>query len=338
MSMDGPSPVVSKVHTIVGPLLIAVTVNTFLYGVCFLQLVRYFTSGSRDHLSMKLFIAWELVIDTFHSAILIYTMWKFVVSNFANEAFLDTTPWSLTSTPALTALSACPVQIFLSYRVKKLSGSWTVFIILLLLSLAEGTLGIAVSTETLRAKKYILSADNLNRWPDHCSYSLAALIRTITILDSWTAVSVAADVTISASLIYYLRKRRTGVRHMDYLISRLIREVIESASFASFFSIMVLITSILWPATQIVTVFTLPVGRVYTNTFLAILNSRQSLQRELHENIHSSRETESNYGERMTGEISTLNRNKGATGVQSMPATAGNNLSFTIISTDTDDI
>ncbi|KIK64729.1 hypothetical protein GYMLUDRAFT_240688 [Collybiopsis luxurians FD-317 M1] len=157
-----PSPVVSKVHTIVGPLLIAAMLNTILYGVCFLQFVRYFTSGTRDRLSMKLFIAWELVIDTFHSAILIYMMWKFVVSNFANEAFLDTTPWSLTSTPALTALSACPIQIFLSYRVKKLSGSWTVFIILLLLSLAEGTLGIAVSTETLRAKKYILSADNLN--------------------------------------------------------------------------------------------------------------------------------------------------------------------------------
>ncbi|KIK64730.1 hypothetical protein GYMLUDRAFT_240689 [Collybiopsis luxurians FD-317 M1] len=71
------------------------------------------------------------------------------------------------------------------------------------------------------------------------------------------------------------------------------------------------------------------------NTFLAILNSRQSLQRELHENIHSTTQTEFNYEER---EISNLDRSKSTTGAQNIPTTAANDLSFTVISTDTDDL
>ncbi|KIK64821.1 hypothetical protein GYMLUDRAFT_402294 [Collybiopsis luxurians FD-317 M1] len=50
---------------------------------------------------------------------------------------------------------------------------------------------------------------------------------------------------------------------------------------------MFLITALLWPTSMIPTNFSIPMGRAYTNTFLAILNSRPKLRRELHEYLSS---------------------------------------------------
>ncbi|KIK64732.1 hypothetical protein GYMLUDRAFT_399842 [Collybiopsis luxurians FD-317 M1] len=306
--MDAANPQHGSAHTVVGPLLIAVTLNTFLYGICFLQFVRYFTSGTQDRLPMRLLIAWEVIIDTFHSALLVYMIWQYAISNFGNEAFLlEATPWSLISNPGLTALSACPIQAFLSYRVKKLSGSWIVFIPLLILSLAEGALGLATAAKGLQAK------------------SLPEMLRTFPMLESFTAVSVATDVTISATLIFYLRKRNTGSRPTDHLISRLIRGTIESASLASIFAIMLPISGTVWPSTTIVTVFSLPMGRIYTSTFLAILNSRHNLLRKLHDDFRGkTTDPELVCPERTTGEISFSRQSSESLGVPSLNATTAN--------------
>ncbi|KIK62888.1 hypothetical protein GYMLUDRAFT_41750 [Collybiopsis luxurians FD-317 M1] len=253
------------IKVIVGPILIAVTIKTFLYGICFLQFIWYFMAGTRDRLLMKLFVYWELLVNTFHTALSVYIIWQYVVNNFTNETFLKTGSWPLISTGFMTACSACPIQIYLAYCVKIVSGSWIVFAVLLALTLAEGSLMIVSSTVLLlRARE--------------------GASRFVPAVDSWAAFTAATDIAINVSLIFYLRKSRTGSRRTDHVISRLIRAAIETASFGSFFSVMLLITFTLWPALTINTVFSIPLGGVYANTFLAILNSRESLRKELHDN------------------------------------------------------
>ncbi|KIK65467.1 hypothetical protein GYMLUDRAFT_355750 [Collybiopsis luxurians FD-317 M1] len=73
----------------------------------------------------------------------------------------------------------------------------------------------------------------------------------------------------SSCLIFYLRRSRTGLHRTDRVISRLMHDAVESASFASFCSIMTLLTFTLWPATLLGVLFSTPLGRVYTNTLLA---------------------------------------------------------------------
>ncbi|KAF5369237.1 hypothetical protein D9757_013259 [Collybiopsis confluens] len=277
----------------------------------------------------RLLVVWELVIDTLHSTLLLYMIWQYLIDNFSNEAFLEVTPWSITSTAALTALSACPIQIYLSHRVKKLSGSWVVFTPLLILSLAEGSLGIATSTQTLQATKID-------------SYYNASRLVSIHIKNP---VSVATDVSISSSPNIKLMERYYSVYALystyarnapgfvvctsnalrvdssldwcheisetDHLVSRLVREAVETASFASVFSIMLLVTSIAWPSTQILTVFALgvhvcrgslglevssnnnPTNTERRNTFLAILNSREEKRRVLQYGRSESTTTDS---------------------------------------------
>ncbi|KAF5369239.1 hypothetical protein D9757_013257 [Collybiopsis confluens] len=119
-----------------GSLVVGVQFNAFLYGLCLLQLVTYFTSGARDRLAIRLMIVWVLFIDTAITAMSLYMLWEYVVANFSNEAYM-LTGRHITYPPALTALGACPIQIFLAYRVKRLSGSWVVFTVLVLLTITE---------------------------------------------------------------------------------------------------------------------------------------------------------------------------------------------------------
>ncbi|KIK58066.1 hypothetical protein GYMLUDRAFT_45614 [Collybiopsis luxurians FD-317 M1] len=244
----------------VGPMVIAVTINTFLYGLCFLQFIRYFTSASRDHFWTRLLVSWELLIDTCHSAVAVYMLWLYVVDNFTNEGFIVTAPWPVSSIAMFSAFSVTPIQIYLSYRVKKLSGNWIVFSILLALTITDGSLSVALAASALQTP------------------TLAAMKRIASLIQSWPAFTAATDVAISASLIYYLRKGQIRSRQTDHIVSRLIREAIETASSASFFSIMLVVSYSLWPTTMISLVFAFPMARVYTNSFLAILNSRRGLR------------------------------------------------------------
>ncbi|KIK64735.1 hypothetical protein GYMLUDRAFT_240696 [Collybiopsis luxurians FD-317 M1] len=235
------------VAIIVGPLLVAVMLNTFLYGLCLLQFITYFTSGTQDRMAIKFMIAWELFIDTAHSILSVYMLWAYVIDNFGNKAYLRRNPWHLTFPPTLTPLSACPIQIFLAYRVKRLSGSRIVFIVLVILTLIECMPHILLAKES-----------------------------------KWTSTVSTAET--------------------EYLVSRFIREAVETGSFATLFAISLIITvadsqNQQWKGRQLIfMVFSIPIGRIYTNTFLAILNSRQNLRRELHDYSYTKSSVTQNSG------------------------------------------
>ncbi|KIK64606.1 hypothetical protein GYMLUDRAFT_240580 [Collybiopsis luxurians FD-317 M1] len=283
-----------------GPLLVAVMFNTFLYGLCLLQFITYFTSGTRDRPSIKLMIVWELLVDTFHTALLVYTLWHYVVDNFKNEASFLSNPWPLDILPVMTVLSASPIQIFLSDRVRKLSGSRIVFILLVFLTLVEGCLGFATSAITLQAKKYghyFASSPRFNS--DQAPSSQLGSRKALR--GSCRHQSVHASYTTCKQVESDIKNIEGET---DYLVSWFIRAAIESGSFASLFTILHIITITLRGDTMIFMVFGMvnafliypfsfctltnvvpcqPIGRIYTNTFLAILNSRKGLRRKLHQ-------------------------------------------------------
>ncbi|KAF5350299.1 hypothetical protein D9757_013189 [Collybiopsis confluens] len=257
---------------ILGPLVIAITINTFLYGLCLMQFVKYFRSGVRDSLPMRLFVSWELFLDTFHTVVSTVTLWRYGVDNFNNEAFLVSAPWILSVTGVVSAFSVCPVQAYLSYRVKKLSTSWMPFTVLL----------VAIFIEA-RPICHFLMMDIMNS--EHAG-RLSGLLDMGTLAKGWTISGAITNIAISACLIFYLRKRSAGIYRTDRVISRLIRQAVETAFIAAFFSIMLLITYLQWPNTLVSSIFAFPLGRVYTNTCLAVINSRPTLRRELRDDIY----------------------------------------------------
>ncbi|KAJ6463145.1 hypothetical protein C8R47DRAFT_84091 [Mycena vitilis] len=255
----------SAVKLLLGPILIGVSLNTLLYGVCVTQFVSYYSSTRRlgDSRATRLLVAWELLINTAHSAIAIYYAWLYMVDNFLNAAFLETAPWPLTSVPLFTAMSSCPIQLFLIYRVFLLSKSRYIAAVLVFLTVING--GIAIVTSVL-AFNVKTSANETG-------------VRPVT--DAWLGMTVANDFAITLALVYYLFQSRTGLSQTDTVINRLIQSAVESAAAATLFAILVMITFTRLPATGLYIMFSLPLGRIYTSTLLSTLNRRESLRQDL---------------------------------------------------------
>ncbi|KAJ7309995.1 hypothetical protein DFH08DRAFT_1088175 [Mycena albidolilacea] len=249
------------VKLFLGPIYVGTIVSTCLFGVCASQFTTYFLSARRlqDSLSVRALVLWELLISIFCSATSVYFVWLYLVDNYFNPGFMAFAPWPLAAVPMLSVLSACPVQIFMAYRVFSLSKSYFLFGLLILLTIAN--VGIALATSVLAFG--FLFADGSQLTPQ---------------ADSWLAITVVNDLSLTLSLMYYLHQYRTGFTKTDTVIRRLMRSALESAAFATFFSIMILIMFTVLPKTGLHLMFSQPMGRIYTSTLLSTLNARETLR------------------------------------------------------------
>jgi hypothetical protein len=81
-----------------------------------------------------------------------------------------------------------------------------------------------------------------------------------------TKVLIRSPVT----LVIVFSRSRTGFRKTDSVLKRLIRGAIQTGLFAGIFSMADLITFIVLPNTELYAMFTIPIGRIYTN--VSVLN------------------------------------------------------------------
>ncbi|KAJ7849597.1 hypothetical protein B0H13DRAFT_2285024 [Mycena leptocephala] len=270
------------INLILGPVIIGIIINTFIFGVVFTQAVTYYTSArhKKDSWAIKGLVSWALLLDTFHSCAVMSVLWAYCITHFGDVNYLRTTPWAYPTTPIFSArqvvppLSGCyqwfldcsasvPIQIFLAFRVKRLSNSWPIFCVLSTLSIASG---IMAFISAIRA----VQVSNIK--------DFAALIPVV---DAWLALSVLCDLSLTTLLFVFLRRSRTGFAKTDNLITRLIIQSIETASFSTLNSIMDLITFTVLQNTNFHFIFALLSGRMYTNTLLATLNSRDKLRENM---------------------------------------------------------
>ncbi|KAK7052360.1 hypothetical protein R3P38DRAFT_2859928 [Favolaschia claudopus] len=253
-----------SVKLLLGPIYVGTILSTCLFGVCASQFATYYSSKRRlqDSFAVSALVAWEFVLSIFCSGVSVYFVWLYLVENYFNPAFLASAPWPLTAVPMLSGLSACPVQIFMACRVLQLSKSRFIFGLLVFLTTVHG--GISFATSILA---FGLKFDDGSKLTP--------------VADSWLALAAVNDVALTLTIIFYLARSRTGYSKTDGVISRLIQSALESAAFASFFSIMVLIMFTKLPTTGFHLMFSQPMGRIYTSTLLSTLNGRESLRHDL---------------------------------------------------------
>ncbi|KAJ6574560.1 hypothetical protein B0H19DRAFT_605032 [Mycena capillaripes] len=252
------------INLILGPVILGIIINTFILGIVFSQAVIYYTSSryKKDSWVIKGLVSWALLLDMFHSSAVIFVIWEYCINHFGDTVFLRTTPWPYPTTPIFSSCAAVPIQIFLAWRILRLSKSWPIFGVLSAVALASGVMA---WISAIRA----VQASNIK--------DFAALIPVV---DTWLVLSVICDVSLTTLLFLYLHRSRTGFPRTDNIITTLIAKSIETASFCTFISIMDLITFTILQNTNFHFVFALVAGRMYTNTLLATLNNGQKLREE----------------------------------------------------------
>ncbi|KDQ52344.1 hypothetical protein JAAARDRAFT_40237 [Jaapia argillacea MUCL 33604] len=286
-----------EINLILGPVVTSVIVNVFLFGICVLQFSNYYTAGFNDTWHIRYLVFWVCTLDTFHTAASCYMLWDYVVTNFNDLQVLSQAPWPFPSTPIVTVLASIPIQHFLAWRIKRFSGSWFIFGMISFLSITQGAFGIASATGALLTP------------------NIHDFARLIPLVDTWLAVALACDLSITVLLFINLSQRRTGFRRTDSVITRLIRSAVETAAFGSFFCIMDLITFTTLQNTNFHLIFALPMGRIYTNTLLTTLNARQSLQNTLAGGIDTTFNITTGRFDRHDAQTTNFKAATGASGV-----------------------
>ncbi|KAF7360234.1 hypothetical protein MVEN_00752200 [Mycena venus] len=247
----------------IGFTLMGVTVNTCLTGVIMSQFFTYWNSRYQDPWWIKLLVAFLFVVNATQAIAVVYMLWFYCVTNFANPHVVAVTLWPYAFTGLTTAVLAIINQIFQSWRIYTFTRSRIRVGFLVATSLAAFGTGLAAAIEA---------------WIFH---KLAKLVLLHPIAGVNLALQCAIDVIIAAVLTVVYSKSKTTFVRTDKVFDRLIRTAVQSGFFTAVFALGTLFSFQFSPDTFMFALFTFPIGRIYTHTMMDHFISREPLRDNL---------------------------------------------------------
>ncbi|KAJ7754606.1 hypothetical protein B0H16DRAFT_1542943 [Mycena metata] len=244
------------IDTIIGPQLLGILFNTYLYGLVTNQYLSYWNYGFRDPPWLKAIVSMLFFVDTIHSAVAVCAAWFMCVTDFNNPNALSSVNWTIPFTAVATALSGLTTQTFLSHRVFQLTKHKPLTALLLVLSSTGFVCGCIAGIRSGEVKQ------------------VARLSQLTPVVICWLSLMSIVDISITVILTLVLARSKTGFRGTDTIINKLIRAAIQSGLFASMFALGDLFAFAFAPETTFYAMFAFPIGRIYTNTLLNTLNAR----------------------------------------------------------------
>ncbi|EKM53533.1 uncharacterized protein PHACADRAFT_211221 [Phanerochaete carnosa HHB-10118-sp] len=247
-----------------GTLLVGIMFNTFLFGLVMFQFIAYYRGKFNDPLPVKLMVLFLFLLDSVHSIACIWMAYYYCVTGYGQPETLGVAIWPYTLTPIATGWASMVTQIFLGWRVYRFTENMYLYGLIIALAIPSCALGM-----TCGIKAWIIKE----------AAKLSVLTNLVT---AWLVLQVGVDALVTITLGIILARSKTGFQKTDTVVNRLIRGAIQTGLFAGIFSIGDLITFTRWPNTNFYGMFAIPIGRVYTNTLLDTLVSRNELRAQLH--------------------------------------------------------
>ncbi|KAE9391099.1 hypothetical protein BT96DRAFT_320315 [Gymnopus androsaceus JB14] len=240
-----------------GMTLLGLLFSSILYGVALSQVYTYYKRFPRDSYSVKILVVATLILDTTSVVFECLACWYYLVTTGP----MSWAVWSLNAELAVSMLISGIAEAFMIYRVWMLSSRKNILTcILLLFALLHFTSGEVSAAQFLELK----------RFAEFGSVEIASILRL--------SSACVCDTGIAVSLCYFLQQKRTGYKRTDEIIDHLIIFSINSGLITSVASIACLVTYITIPKTWVYFTLCFLITRLYSNTFLCALNSRQILQ------------------------------------------------------------
>ncbi|SJL01483.1 uncharacterized protein ARMOST_04805 [Armillaria ostoyae] len=235
-----------------------------LWGAGTVQMYFYYTTYPADSLWLKYLVVVTWCADTANQGLISQLVYTYLVTNFANPAYLSALQPTLLPMMFLTGIIALLAQTFFCWRIWRLSNGniW----------LTGGTY-ISFHPDTdhcVLAVFYGMTADYKE---------FAQLIPLHPYMHALNVLSAASDVIIAIVLVHLLRKQRTGYRKTNSMINRLILFTLNTGGICGLCAILTLVFNIRYASFN----FNLPYLKscsvsVYLNSLLATLNSRETIR------------------------------------------------------------
>ncbi|KAJ7050346.1 hypothetical protein C8F01DRAFT_1377764 [Mycena amicta] len=264
-TMSTPLPAFNAGQTI-GALLVGTLVSYILLGVTSAQVYLYFGRFPDDSMWLKLLVGFVWIIEMTHAGCIGHVIYYCAVLNYGNPAsLLGKMPASLGLSIVFAGIITALVQGFFAFRIWSLAPTNFVRIVPMLLWISAFVYLIAAAA----ASALQISAASVPAFIDRYGWLL---------LVPWV-MNLINDNTITISLVLLLlRTRSKGLNRTTALVDKLVKWTIETGMITSIFSIITLAfyerekPTFIWVGIQFVK------ARLFANSLLASLNSRQTLR------------------------------------------------------------
>ncbi|TFK62390.1 hypothetical protein BDN72DRAFT_827539 [Pluteus cervinus] len=240
-----------------GPQLIGYLLNSTLYGALTVQVYLYYMAFPRDQLLTKCLVYVLFLLETVQTVMILRDGFVIFVGGLSNPALLDNVELNWFSVPALTGIVGFCVQMFFTCRIYALSRSWYVPFFVCLLSLAPLITAIMSGVQSFKMK-YMTRVEN------------GSLLQ----MNIWLITSAACDLTIAVVMTYYLSRYKSNVRKTKALLRKLMRLTLETGSLTASVALIDVVLFMTVRGKYLYVTPSIILAKLYSNTTLAILNSR----------------------------------------------------------------
>lgn len=247
----------------IGSVFIGVILNVWLYGFSCVQAYIYFSYFKKDKTFMKVFVAFLMVADTLNSILDTVMLYDYVITNFGDKIFMNIANTTFATDPTMTGIIAFSTQCFFAWRVRKLTNSWILPVMIV-------TLGTA---SFLSAIGSTIGVQIVKQFAEFQKFKVVVII--------WLVCAAMTDILITGSLIWTLNKSRTGFAATDDIIARLIRGTLQTGLLTSVFAVVDIILFLAFP-NSLHLIPNLPLAKLYVNSLLSTLNARVMMGNRSH--------------------------------------------------------
>ncbi|PBK75660.1 hypothetical protein ARMSODRAFT_400827 [Armillaria solidipes] len=243
-----------------GAMLIGALVTMVIYGITTLQTYFYFMTYPQDSPRIKSFVGLIWGLDTVHVVFMCHTMHHYLIAGFGNPAYLVEGTWSLFSSIMINMIISFLVQCFFALRIHGLCPKpykWWITSVIGSMVFAHLCFGIETVGQFFVRKEF----SRLNE------------VNYVAVLP-FAITAILSDLLIALGLCFLLRRSRTNFANTDYIIKILVRYAITRCLLTSLMAVVetILATSFHSFAIDFV------IGKIWSNSLLASLNSRRSLR------------------------------------------------------------
>ncbi|TRM64067.1 hypothetical protein BD626DRAFT_568663 [Schizophyllum amplum] len=269
-----------------GPMLLGTFFNVILYGISVTQTYLYWNNFSRkDAWYISSFVAFLFVADTVHTGFTLAYIYNCLINHFGDGDFLSRADWLFATDPALTGIIGGTVQIFFAWRVKILTGNIYLALTIVACSFASLLCGIATAiacgivpafVDFLKFKSVVTICERrkISLQPQ-CLFPAPFSLPPF-ILPGLAASSVS-DILITCTLVFHLRKHRSGFTSTDSQVDRIIRLTVQTGLLTAIWAFADMILYLLEPTAWHL-MFNFALSKLYTNSLMSSLNSRKGWQ------------------------------------------------------------
>ncbi|KAJ7081204.1 hypothetical protein B0H15DRAFT_953214 [Mycena belliarum] len=258
-----PSPHLSNaqgapdVTLLYGPMLIGVILNTLLYGFMLGLANTYYHRYKSDRRWFRYLILYLVVAETANWICGVGIIYEPLIIRYGTAHVLREAPVMLRSDAIFIALISTPIQFFIAWRIRALTGSSLVP--LLICALGVVSLAGAAATSVLVSLH--------TKFADFTVAKPAIL--------TWLVTTAACDVLLTSALVRSLWTRKhMGAASDDSYLNKIIRLTVQTGAITASAALLDMILFLALPATTVNFMIDFPLSELYTISLISTLNAR----------------------------------------------------------------